>query len=171
MTRRFPMLAASASVVLVLLAAACGGTGSGAGLYGGATSTPAAVKVAPAAGQGRGRQSALGSVVVNSAGHTLYLFGKDMNGRSACDGQCAAYWPPLLSHGKPVVLPGLKAALVGTTTRADGSRQVTYAGHPLYLYVQDTKPGQTTGEGLQDFGAAWDALTPLGRGSRRTPSG
>ena len=163
MTRRFPMLAASASALLVLLAAACGGTGSGAGLYGGAASTSAAAKVTPAASTKVGvGKSALGSIVVNGAGHTLYLFEKDMNGRSACDGQCAAYWPPLLSHGKPVVLPGLKAALVGTTARADGSQQVTYAGHPLYLFVQDTKAGQTAGEGLQDFGAAWEAVNPSG---------
>jgi predicted lipoprotein with Yx(FWY)xxD motif len=105
----------------------------------------------------------LGKVIVNGRGHTLYLFEKDKRGKSACSGACASYWPPLLTHGKPMATGGAKQSLLGTIKRANGSRQVTYAGHPLYTFVQDTKRGQTRGEGSTLFGAGWDALTPAGK--------
>ena len=168
MNRRYAMLGVVAVLSIALLAAGCGGSGTaagGGGLYGsGAPSTPSAnagTTTAKAAAVGVGAPK-LGRVVVNSAGHTLYLFEKDSNGQSACDGACATYWPPLISTGAPVALKGLNQALVGTTKRSDGSEQVTYAGHPLYLYVLDHKAGDTTGEGSNDFGAGWDALTPAG---------
>ena len=81
---------------------------------------------------------------------------------AACYGECATFWPPLLTHGKPVARPGLKRSLLGTTRRANGGEQVTYAGHPLYRFALDTKPGQTKGEGLNDFGAGWDVLSQAG---------
>ena len=109
------------------------------------------------------RNSQLGRIVVDHRGHTLYLFEKDTRRHSACSGACAAYWPPLVTRRKPVARRGAKASLLGTIRRANGTRQVTYAGHPVYLYVQDTRPGQTTGEGSQQFGAGWDALTPAGK--------
>lgn len=109
------------------------------------------------------RSTALGNVLVDARGRTLYLFEKDKNRRSACNGQCASYWPPLLTHGKPVARGGAKQSLLGTTRRANGSQQVTYAGHPLYRFVQDRKPGQTNGEGSQAFGAGWDVLSPAGK--------
>ena len=93
------------------------------------------------------RRPASGRVLVNSRGHTLYLFGKDRNGKSACSGQCASFWPPLIANGKPRVAGGAKASLIGTIKRADGRRQVTYNHHPLYTFVKDTKKGQTHGEG------------------------
>jgi predicted lipoprotein with Yx(FWY)xxD motif len=105
----------------------------------------------------------LGRIIVNGRGHTLYLFEKDKRGRSMCSGACASYWPPLLTHGKPVAVAGARQALLGTIKRANGSRQVTYAGHPLYTYVLDRKPGQTVGEGSVLFGAGWDALSPAGK--------
>jgi predicted lipoprotein with Yx(FWY)xxD motif len=105
----------------------------------------------------------LGRIIVDGKGRTLYLFEKDKRGRSACYGQCATYWPPLITHGKPVARPGVKRSLLGTTRRANGSQQVTYAGHPLYRFALDTKPGQTKGEGLNDFGAGWDVLSPAGK--------
>jgi predicted lipoprotein with Yx(FWY)xxD motif len=105
----------------------------------------------------------LGRVVVDSNGRTLYLFEKDKNRRSACSGRCAKFWPPLLTHGKPVARAGAKQSLLGTIRRANGSQQVTYAGHPLYRYAQDRKPGQTRGEGSLLFGAGWDALSPAGK--------
>ena len=121
---------------------------------GGSTSRGAAVATA---------RTGLGRVVVNGSGRTLYLFEKDKRGRSACSGACATYWPPLLTHGKPVASGGAKQSLLGTIRRGDGTRQVTYAGHPLYSFALDTKRGQTKGEGLTDFGAGWDALTPSGK--------
>ena len=107
--------------------------------------------------------SALGRIIVDSRGHTLYLFEKDRRGASACSGACLAYWPPLLTSGTPTAIKGAKRSLLGSIRRADGTRQVTYAGHPLYLFFGDTKRGQTNGEGLKDFGAAWYALMPSGK--------
>jgi predicted lipoprotein with Yx(FWY)xxD motif len=108
-------------------------------------------------------RTGLGQVVADAHGRSLYLFEKDTRGRSACAGACAAYWPPLLTNGKPVASKGAKRSLVGSIRRADGTRQVTYAGHPLYFYIGDTRRGQTTGEGLDDFGAGWYVLTPGGK--------
>ena len=106
--------------------------------------------------------SKLGRILADSRGRTLYLFENDKRGHSACAGACATYWPPLLTRGKPTAARAAKQALLGTTRRADGTTQVTYAGHPLYRFVQDTKPGQTTGQDLHDFGAGWYVLAPAG---------
>ena len=107
-------------------------------------------------------KTGLGRVIVNSNGRTLYLFGKDRNGKSACSGQCAAFWPPLIMSGNARVAGGAKASLLGRTRRADGRLQVTYNHHPLYTFVKDTKAGQTNGEGVSAFGAAWAAVSPAG---------
>jgi predicted lipoprotein with Yx(FWY)xxD motif len=111
----------------------------------------------------KSRSTSLGRIVVNARDRSLYLFEKDKNGKSACYGSCAHYWPPLLTHGKPVAGAGVKAKLLGVTKRKNGSRQVTYAGHPLYRYVADSKAGQTTGEGSTLFGAGWDVVAPSGK--------
>jgi len=111
--------------------------------------------------------SELGRILVDSRGRTLYLFEKDRRGSSACAGICAAYWPPLLTNGKPLASKGAKRSLLASVRRTDGSRQVTYAGHPLYFFSGDTKRGQTNGEGLTDFGAPWDVVSPAGKGIDR----
>ena len=125
---------------------------------------PAAGNAAPAAGRPVVSTAAtsLGRILVDSRGHALYLFGKDLNGKSACTGQCATFWPPLIAAGKPGAGAGAKASLLGTTRRADGRMQVTYNHHPLYTFVKDTKKGQTNGEGVNAFGAVWDAVSPNG---------
>jgi predicted lipoprotein with Yx(FWY)xxD motif len=104
----------------------------------------------------------LGRILTNSSGHTLYLFLADKNGKSACSGQCATAWPPLIASGKPSAGAGSRASLLGTTKRADGRLQVTYNHHPLYTFIKDTKRGQTSGEGVNAFGAVWDAVSPSG---------
>ena len=106
--------------------------------------------------------TSLGRILVNSRGHTLYLFAKDRNGKSACSGKCATFWPPLIAAGKPRAAAGVKASLLGTTNRADGRLQVTYNHHPLYTFVNDKGKGQTNGEGLSAFGAKWYAVSPSG---------
>ena len=116
-------------------------------------------------------KTSLGQILVNSRGHTLYLFGKDRNGKSACSGQCATFWPPLIANGKPRVAGGAKASLIGSVKRADGRRQVTYNHHPLYTFVKDTKPGQTRGEGFSAFGAKWYAVSPAGAKVVSQPAG
>jgi predicted lipoprotein with Yx(FWY)xxD motif len=108
-------------------------------------------------------RTGLGQIIVNGQGRTLYLFEKDRHAHSACSGVCTAYWPPVLTNGKAIAIKGAKQSLIGSIARADGSRQVTYAGHPLYLFSGDTRRGQTNGEGLQDFGAGWYALTLSGK--------
>ena len=108
-------------------------------------------------------KTALGKVLVDARGRTLYLFEKDKNGMSLCNGACIAYWPAVRTAAKPRAGAGVRPSLLGTTKRSDGRRQVTYAGHPLYTFIGDKKAGQTTGEGLTDFGAAWDAIAPNGR--------
>lgn len=107
-------------------------------------------------------KTALGMVLAAANGHTLYLFGKDRNGKSACSGSCAQFWPPLLSSSKPTAGPGVQASLLGTTKRSNGSLQVTYNKHPLYSYTLDKQAGQTKGEGVSAFGATWYALSAKG---------
>jgi predicted lipoprotein with Yx(FWY)xxD motif len=108
-------------------------------------------------------RSALGSILVDSQGRTLYLFEKDKRGRSACASTCATYWPPLLTHGKPAAGQGIKGSLLGITHRAGRVAQVTYAGHPLYRFVQDTRAGQTKGQDSHEFGASWYVLSATGK--------
>lgn len=107
-------------------------------------------------------KTAIGTIIVTGQGRTLYMFAADKHGKSACYGQCANYWPPLLTSGKPTAGKGAKASLLGTTRRKDGKLQVTYNGHPLYTYVSDTKAGQATGQGLNLSGGLWWAISPAG---------
>lgn len=116
-------------------------------------------------------KTGLGRILVNSRGHTLYLFGKDRSGKSACSGKCATFWPPLIANGKTRVGGGAKASLIGSIKRADGRRQVTYNHHPLYTFVKDTKKGQTQGEGFTAFGAKWYAVSPAGARVLSRPAG
>jgi predicted lipoprotein with Yx(FWY)xxD motif len=107
--------------------------------------------------------SRLGRIVVDSRGITLYDFVKDKGKTSVCYGACAALWPPLLTHGKPVAGHGIRRSLLGTTKRKDGKLEVTYGGHPLYYFVTDRKPGQTTGQGVNQFGGPWWVLSAKGK--------
>jgi predicted lipoprotein with Yx(FWY)xxD motif len=107
--------------------------------------------------------SPLGRILVDSKGITLYDFVKDKGTTSACYGACAALWPPLTTKGKPVAGHGVRASLLGTTKRKDGKLEVTYNGHPLYYFVTDKKPGQTTGQGVNQFGAPWWVLSAAGK--------
>jgi predicted lipoprotein with Yx(FWY)xxD motif len=108
------------------------------------------------------RTTGLGSILVDSRGLSLYLFEADRGATSVCYGSCAKFWPPLLTKGSPVAVAGANQMLLGTTRRSDGTIEVTYAGHPLYFYVGDRRPGDTTGEGLNAFGGGWDVLAPNG---------
>ena len=112
----------------------------------------------------------LGKALVTSSGRTLYLFTKDKNGKSACAGRCASFWPPLLTSAKPRAAAGIKASLLGTTKRSNGRLQVTYNHHPLYTFVKDKAKGQTNGEGVDAFGARWYAVSPSGSKITRQPA-
>jgi predicted lipoprotein with Yx(FWY)xxD motif len=108
------------------------------------------------------RTTGLGKVLADQRGRTLYLFEKDKRGMSACTGSCVSFWPPLVTNGKPRIAAGIKRSLLGTIRRSDGRMQVTYGGHPLYRFSLDSRAGQTKGEGLDDFGAHWYAVSPAG---------
>jgi predicted lipoprotein with Yx(FWY)xxD motif len=112
----------------------------------------------------------LGEVLVNSKGHTLYMFSKDKNGKSSCSGSCAKFWPPYLQHGKVTAGSGVKASLLGTTRRSNGSMQITYKKHPLYGFALDKKAGQTNGEGQVAFGGKWYAVSAKGAAVVKTPT-
>jgi predicted lipoprotein with Yx(FWY)xxD motif len=106
-----------------------------------------------------------GKVLASLHGYSLYMFQKDKRGgKSTCYGRCARVWPPLLSSGKPVAIKGsgVNAKLLGTTKRSDGKLEVTYNGWPLYLYTPDRKPGDSNGEGANQFGAPWYLLNTAG---------
>ena len=109
------------------------------------------------------RKTTLGSILVDAQGRTLYIFEKDRTGMSACDTTCVKFWPPLVSRTTPRAGKGVQKAMLGVTRPHNGRRQVTYAGHPLYTFVGDKTPGDTSGEGQTNFGAEWYALAASGR--------
>ncbi len=155
-------IVAAGLVALAVAVAGCGG-GGGGGYGGSSSSAPAA---APSSG-GNGpsvklASTKLGNVLVDARGRTLYLFEADKGPMSACAGACASVWPPLMTTGNPSAGPGVAASKLGTTKRSDGATEVTYNGHPLYTYAGDSAPGQTSGQGLDDYGAEWYALSAGG---------
>lgn len=166
----------------VLLAALIVGAGVVAGCGGGSSSTssgstakstttsslPKPPKPPPNAEEGTvfvslGSAAGLGEILVNSEGRTLYAFSGDDAKESTCEGACEKAWPPLLiAEGEPHPSNGTSGAKLGTIDRADGTRQVTYAGQPLYSYTGDKSPGQATGDGASAFGGTWSALKASG---------
>jgi predicted lipoprotein with Yx(FWY)xxD motif len=102
----------------------------------------------------------LGKILVGDKGMTLYMFTKDEPNKSNCNADCLAKWPPLLTQGKPSLGEGVDASLIGTATLPDGSKIVTYNKMPLYYWVKDTKPGDTTGQGV---GSVWFVVSPDGK--------
>jgi predicted lipoprotein with Yx(FWY)xxD motif len=152
-------------VVPVLIAAGCGGS-SGGGSSSSTTSTQSAAKTSSASKAGGAtvavRKTDLGTILVNSSGRTLYLFEKDKGTKSTCSGACAAAWPPLTTTSTPKPATGVTAGKLGTSMRSDGTKEVTYNGHPLYTYAGDSSPGQTSGQALDQFGAEWYVLSPKG---------
>jgi predicted lipoprotein with Yx(FWY)xxD motif len=166
------ILSLGSLAAVALAIAGCGGgssTGNQASGYGAATGSGAASSAPSSSTAGASSAASvalantkLGKVLVNSQGQTLYLWQADTGGMSTCTGACAQVWPPLTTTGKPVAGNGVLASKLGTTTRSDGTTEVTYSGHPLYTFVGDKAPGQTTGEGNKGFGAEWDVLTAAG---------
>lgn len=144
-------------VAVAVAVAGCGGGSSGAAAQGAAPATP--MRTATAV---QTRHTSLGTVLVDAQGRTLYLFKNDTGTASTCYGGCASIWPALTVKGKPAAGSGVQAAKLGTSRRTGGGTEVTYAGHPLYTYAGDAKPGDVTGQGLDQFGGEWDALPPSG---------
>ena len=175
MTRRpIPFLAIGATLAIAL--AGCGSSGggstgsaagSGGGLYDDSPSAAAATTASTSTANGpatiAAKKTSLGTILVDGQGRTLYLWDADTGSMSTCSGACAQAWPPVLTKGKPTASGGVNAALLGTTTRTDGKTEVTYKGHPLYTFVEDHAPGDTTGQGSNGFGALWWVLSPAGQ--------
>jgi predicted lipoprotein with Yx(FWY)xxD motif len=159
MFARRPLTLIGALLLATVALAGCGGSKASHALPTTSDGRPATVGVA---------STGLGDVLVNRQGHTLYLFARDSGTTSACTGACAVNWPPLRVQGTPVVGSGATSSDVAKTTRPDGSAQLTYKSHPLYTFVNDKKPGDTNGEGLNAFGGSWFAVSPAG--DKVTPS-
>jgi predicted lipoprotein with Yx(FWY)xxD motif len=103
------------------------------------------------------RTSTYGKILFDGRGYVLYAFTADAHGKSKCSGACAKAWPPYTVKARP------QGPLLGTTRRADGSLQVTYAGRPLYYYVGDRKPGQILCQDVFEFGGRWLVVRPTGK--------
>jgi predicted lipoprotein with Yx(FWY)xxD motif len=109
------------------------------------------------------RSSAFGRILFDSRGRALYAFTRDPRGRSACSGACAAAWPPYVLRGRLRGGGTVERSLLGTTRRANGTRQVTYAGRPLYYYVGDRRPGEVRCQNVREFGGLWLVMRASGR--------
>lgn len=168
-----------AMVAVVAVVSACGG-GQGTATPGSATpSAPEsgtdaspATEPAPstsgtasgAVGSGvtvRTGDSDFGRMLFDGEGQAIYLFDKERTSRPACYKACAQAWPPVLSDGIPNAAGAVRPALLGTTTRSDGTVQVTYGGHPLYYYAHEG-PGQVLCHNVSEFGGLWLVVTPPG---------
>ena len=151
-----------------LLAAACSsGTSSGTT---GSSGTQAAGSPAAQASGGAAAgatviataSSSAGPVLVNGSGHAVYLWAKDSKDMSSCTGACASAWPPVQASGAVTAAGSVKSSDLGTITQSDGTKQVTYDGHPLYYFAGDSGAGQANGQGSDNFGAKWWLVAPSG---------
>jgi len=166
--RRVLLLAFSPLAVALVIAGCGSGSDSSSSNGGGSaynmpqsgSSTSSAAATGPSVTL---KKISAGTALVDGQGRTLYLFEADKGTMSNCSGACASIWPPATAGGKPTAGPGVDAAKLGTTKRSDGMTELTYAGHPLYRYAADTKPGQASGEGLDQFGAKWYVLAASGQ--------
>ena len=156
-----PRAALTAAVLgVALFVAACGSSSSSSSPSSSAPATASnaaatGIKISTAKGSG-------GVYLTGASGRALYLWMADTGDKSSCSGACAKAWPPLLTKAMPTVASGATASDLGTTTRSDGTKQVTYKGHPLYYFIGDRSAGSATGQGSDEFGAKWWLVTPSG---------
>ena len=156
-------------VVGALVLAGCGGGGSSSssrGSTGGEGTTKPTSSSSSGTISGAG-VSGLGTVLVDSEGMTLYEFTEDEGMTSVCYGECETAWPPVVASGKPTAGEGAMSADLGTTKRKDGTKQVTYKGHPLYTFVGDKAPGEATGNESE---GTWFVLDEAGSAVKGTAS-
>ncbi len=180
--RTFATAGLPVAVVIALAAAGCGSSSnnssdnsaatgaassSGGGYGYGGGSAPKTTASAGGMATVKTASTPLGTILVDGSGRTLYLWEADRTARSTCDGACAQAWPPLTTSGDAAASGGARSGMLGTTRRADGTLQVTYAGHPLYYYSGDTAAGDTTGQNSDGFGAEWYVVTPTGAADKQ----
>lgn len=158
-------LAVMAVAALGMVMAGCGSSTKAASAGGATTTVPSASSANAGSGTtvDTTNSPGYGTILVDSSGHTLYVFTADTAKTSACTGACPAVWPPLLVSGTPTAGPGVKSSLLSTITRSNGTHQVTYAGHPLYTFTKDQAAGQVNGEGINHFGGTWYVLGASGQ--------
>jgi predicted lipoprotein with Yx(FWY)xxD motif len=181
-------LGAGTAALVVALGGCGGGDGGGDGGEGEASPTaertqtgagspsPSPTGSRTATGGGAARvmlrsSGDLGRILTDGDGRTLYLFVADSSKKSTCYDACAEAWPPLTVSGEPAAGKGARADLLGTTERKGGGTQVTYNGHPLYYYEADDEPGETEGQGVDQFGAKWWVLGASGERVRGQADG
>jgi predicted lipoprotein with Yx(FWY)xxD motif len=163
------IVTAAGLAALAIALSACGSSGSSSSTTG-ATSAPASTPASTSAGAAASAGSSSGTavdsttisgtaVLTNSKGFTLYWYAPDTSTTSKCTGSCATYWPPVTG---PVTAGSGVTGTLGTITRADGTVQATYDGHPLYTYAGDSAPGQAKGNGLNVSGGLWYEMTVSG---------
>src|SRR5260370_10659428 len=155
-------LFAGSMLSAALLTAACGGRAPSPAATSPSPSGAASPIATPAAAAAtiKVATTVLGQILVDGRGMTVYLFVADTGTSSTCYTSCAMVWPPVLTTGAPQAGTGATASLLGTTTRTHGKIEVTYAGHPLYYFVQHKSAGCTTGPGVKSFCALWLGLSP-----------
>ena len=155
-TLKLRAVGALALVAVALIVAACGSSSSSSTSAAATSSQSTSAARAAASGVSVSTASgAHGAYLTGASGRALYLWVADTHGKSTCSGECAKAWPPLITKGTPVAGHGVTASDLGTVTRSNGTKQVTYNGHPLYYFVADTSAGMTTGQGNDGFGAKW----------------
>lgn len=156
------------ALLVAALAATLPGGGSAEAVTAPAAAAAPAASVQPTAAESgrktiRVQDSRFGKILFDGRGYVLYAFTADGSSGSACSGDCARAWPPLIVTRTPKAGTGARASLLGTTRRADGRLQATYAGRPLYYYVGDTRPGLILCQDVTEFGGVW--LVVRGNGS------
>jgi predicted lipoprotein with Yx(FWY)xxD motif len=148
-----------------LFLAACGSSSSSSSNASAANSSPnSSQSASPSTGAVaiKTAKGSMGTYLTGASGRALYMWVADSSGKSSCSGECAKAWPPLIAKSTPVASGGANAAELGTITRSDGKKQVTYKGHPLYYFIGDSSAAPTKGQGSNSFGAKWWLVAPSG---------
>ena len=149
------------AVVIALAAVVIGATSGGAKTARLAAGPTTSISV---------KQTSLGKTLVGANGRVLYLFEADKRDQSRLSAAGRAVWPPLTAVKKPAAGGGVTASEITLIKGPGRSHQVAYNGHPLYYYVSDQAAGQTSGQGLKEFGALWYVLSPAGKAITTAPT-
>jgi predicted lipoprotein with Yx(FWY)xxD motif len=167
-TAKFRVAGLLALAISAIAVAGCGSSSSSTSSASAATpaASPASSTTSTAAAAAgitiKTATGSAGTYLVGPNGKAIYLWAADTGDKSSCSGACATAWPPVTTTGKPTAGAGVNAADLGTTTRSDGSEEVTYKGHPLYYFIADKSAGDTKGQGSNNFGAKWWLVAPSG---------
>ena len=168
MSKRTKLVAGVGGALAAATVAACSSAASSTAAAPAASPTgasPAAAGGSAAASGGTvitTAKSSAGTVLTNGSGKAVYVWTKDTGDMSNCNGACAGAWPPVTTTGTATAAGSAKASDIGTITRSDGTKQVTYDGHPLYYFAGDSGPGTASGQGSDGFGAKWWLVAPTG---------